>query len=52
VLANLGDQDIEVEHASGWRVVLTSDLDPASEGEGFSGSLPARGAVVLEAAPV
>jgi alpha-glucosidase len=49
VLANLGGSDIEVEHASGWRVVLTSDLDPASEGGGFSGSLPARSAVVLEA---
>lgn len=49
VLANLGGSDIEVEHAPGWRVMLTTSLDPAWEGEPFTGSLPARSAVLLEA---
>ncbi len=50
VLANLGASDLEVEHAPGWRVLLTTALDPAREGAPFSGWLPAQSAVLIESA--
>ncbi|MFU8840845.1 MAG: alpha-amylase family glycosyl hydrolase [Nitriliruptoraceae bacterium] len=67
VLANLGAADVdlgdpaadvggsgdgtEVDAATTWSVLLTSDLDPAVEGARFSGVLHAGRAVVLAAVP-